>query len=126
MKLKILVTIALLIHCFDAQAQDSLANRSQPFIIRDLSSKTKINQPLYIIKFDNKTCYVPSRRFSNSRKIKRVFKNFKVDWIHSIDILKEKNATEKYGSLGKYGVIILNMKNGTYDMLPRKLKKGCR
>jgi hypothetical protein len=66
------------------------------------------------------------RTFLNSRQAKKWFKDFNADFVETIDVLKEKNATEKYGTLGKYGVIIFNMKEGAYDSLPRKLKRGCR
>jgi len=95
-------------------------------MIRDLPADIKTWQPLYIIKTDGKTCNVPaSGRFSNSRQVKRAFRKFNADSVQSIDIVKGKDATDKYGTLGKYGVIIISMKDGTYDALPRKLKRGC-
>ncbi len=57
--------------------------------------------------------------------MKRVFKNFDTNSVQSIDVIKGQEATEKYGTLGKYGVIIINMKDGTFDGLSRKLKRGC-
>jgi hypothetical protein len=96
-------------------------------MIRDLPSNIKTWQPLYIIKADRKTCNVPtSGRVSNSRQVKRAFRKFNTDSVQSIDIVKGTDATDKYGALGKYGVIIINMKDGTYDALPRKLKRGCK
>ncbi len=121
-----LVTIGLLTFCCSVWGQDSLKLGGQPFIIRDLPSKTKVDQPLYIIKADGKTCNVPTNgRFSNSRQMKRAFKNFDTNSVQSIDVIKGQEATDKYGTLGKYGVIIINMKDGTFDGLPRKLKRGC-
>lgn len=126
MTLRTLGTFALLTFCYNTWGQDSLEVRGQPFIIHDLPSKTKTDFPLYIIKVDNKTCKVPaSGRFSNSRQVKRAFEKFNADSVQSIDVIKGKDATGKYGTRGKYGVIIINMKDGTYDSLPRKLKRGC-
>lgn len=126
MTVRTLVTIGLLTFCCSAWGQDSLKLRGQPFIIRDLSSKTKVDQPLYIIKSDGKTCNVPANgRFSNSRQMKRAFKKFDTNSVQSIDVVKGKDATDKYGALGQYGVIIINLKDGTYDTLPKKLKRGC-
>jgi hypothetical protein len=86
----------------------------------------KTEQPLFIIKSDGKTCNVPKTgRFSNSRQVKRAFKKFNTDSVESIDVIKGKVATDKYGTLGQYGVIILNLRDKTYDTLPRKLKRGC-
>jgi hypothetical protein len=127
MKLRTLVTIALLAFCYNTWGQDSLNYHGQPFRIRDLPSKMKTEQPLFIIKSDGKTCNVPATgRFSNSRQVKRAFKKFNTDSVQSIDVIKGKDATDKYGTLGQYGVIIINMKDETYDTLPRKLKRGCR
>ena len=127
MKLKTLVTITLLTFCYNSWGQDSLNYHGQPFIIRDLPSKIKAEQPLFIIKSDGKLCNVPATgRFSNSRQLKRTFKKFNTDSVQSIDVIKGKDATDKYGTLGQYGVIILNLKDGSYDTLPRKLKRGCR
>jgi hypothetical protein len=57
--------------------------------------------------------------------VKRAFKTFNADLVQSIDVIKGKDATDKYGTLGKYGVIVINMKHNTYDTLPRKFKRGC-
>lgn len=126
MTLKILLTFTLLTFCYGAWGQDSLYQYRQPFRIRDLSSKIETEQPLYVIMVGSKICYIPtSGRFSNSRQVKRAFKKFNIDSVQSIDIVKGKDATEKYGTLGKYGVIIFNMKDANYDALPRKIKRGC-
>jgi hypothetical protein len=127
MKFRILVTLAFLISTYNTWGQDSVKIRGQLFNSRDLPSKTKIDLPLYIIKVDGKTCQVPaSRRFSNSRQVTQAFKELNSDLVQTIDLLKDKNATDRYGTLGKYGVIIINMKEGTFDSLPRKLKRGCK
>jgi hypothetical protein len=57
--------------------------------------------------------------------MKRAFKKFDTNSVQSIDVVKGKDATDKYGTLGQYGVIIIHLKEGTYDTLPRKLKRGC-
>jgi hypothetical protein len=126
MKIRTVVTIGLLTSCCSAWGQDSLNYNGQPLRIRDLPSKMVTEQPLYIIKSDGKTCSVPANgRFSNSQKMKRAFKKFDTNSVQSIDVVKGKDATDKYGTLGQYGVIILYLKDGTYDTLSRKLKKGC-
>gem|GEM_PF-3374217 len=125
MTVRTLVTIGLLTFCCSAWGQDSLNYHGQPFRIR-LHSKIVTEQPLYIIKSDGKTCNVPTnRRFSNSRQMKRAFKKFDTSLVQSIDVVKGKDATDKYGTLGQYGVIIINLKDGAYDTLPKKLKRGC-
>jgi hypothetical protein len=127
MKLRTIVTIALLTFCFNSWGQDSLKLRGQPFIIRDLPLKTKTDFPLYIIKVDSKTCQVPaSGKVPNSRRVKRAFEKFNADSVQSIDVIKGKDATDKYGTIGKDGVIIISLKDGTYDLLPKTLKRGCK
>lgn len=127
MTLKILGTIGFLIFCYSAWGQDSVEVRGQPFAIRDLPSKSKVDFPLYIIKADSKTCQVPaSGRFTRSQQVTRAFNEFNADLVQSIEVIKGKEATDKYGTLGKYGVIVINMKDKTYDSLPRKLKRGCK
>ena len=126
MTVRTLLTIGLLTFCCSAWGQDSLNYHGQPIRIWDLPSKMKTDQPLYIIKADGRTCNVPANgRFSHSRQVKRAFKKFDTNSVQSIDVVKGKDATEKYGTLGQYGLIIINMKDGAYDALPRKLKKGC-
>jgi hypothetical protein len=34
-------------------------------------------------------------------------------------------ATDEYGVLGQNGVVIINLKNGTYDKLPKKIRRVC-
>lgn len=109
-----------------AWGQDSLLVRGQTFVIRDLPSNAKTDIPLFIIKVDGKSCHVPaSGRFTRTRQLKRAFAKFNADFVQSIDVIKGKDATDKYGTLGKYGVIVINMKDGTYEDLPGKFKKGC-
>lgn len=126
MILRVLITFAILACCFNARGQDSLLVRGQTFVIRDLPSNAKTDIPLFIIKVDGKSCHVPaSGRFTRTRQLKRAFAKFNADLVQSVDIIKGKDATDKYGAPGKYGVIIINMKDGTYEDLPGKLKKGC-
>jgi len=124
MNLRILVTLVLINFGYNACGQDSLNYQGQQLVIRGLSTKSKTKPPLFIIKGDNRVIQVePKSNFPYRRRIKRIFKHFNTDWVDSIRILKDKSATELYGSLGKYGVAIITLKSGTFDKLPRKLKK---
>ena len=126
MILRSVVIFALFTCCFNAWGQDSLLVRGQTFVIRDLPSNAKTDIPLFIIKADGKSCHVPaSGRFTRTRQLKRAFAKFNADLVQSVDVIKGKDATDKYGTLGKYGVIVINMKDGTYQDLPEKFKKGC-
>lgn len=126
MKAKTLVAIGLLVFCSHAWGQDSLSNPPQPLVIRDPPSKVKVSRPLVILKVDGRTCAIsPSGKFLHARKSRRTLKKLNADWIQSIDVIKGKEATDKYGEDGKNGVLVLHMKDGTYDSLPRKLKRRC-
>ena len=125
MRLGTIITITLLTFCYDACGQDSLNYHGQPFVIRDLPSKSKKTKPpLFIITTDNRIFQVVIKGdFIHSRKVKRTFKQLNPDWIVSMDVLKDKRASEKYGSLGDHGAVIINLKEGTIDKLPHKLKR---
>lgn len=126
MIVRALITFALLTCCFNAWAQDSLIVRGQTYVIRDPPSNAKTDIPLFIIKVDGKSCQVPaSGRFKRTRQLKRAFEKFNADLVQSVEIIKEQDATDKYGARGKFGVVVFNLKEGTYEALPRKLKKGC-
>jgi hypothetical protein len=110
---------------YQARGQVSLNYHGQPFIIRDLPAKNKTTKPpLFIIRTDNRNFQVVIKdNFANSRKVKNTFKQLDPDWIVSIAVLKGNSATEKYGSPGQYGAVIINLEEGTFDKPPRKLKK---
>ena len=125
MKLRILVILVFLNFGYQACGQDSVNYHGQPFIIRDLPTKSKkAKPPLFIIKTDNKSFQVLTKGdFINNRKVKKTLKQLNPDWIVSIDVLKGNSATEKYGPLGQHGAVTINLKEGTLDKLPRRLKK---
>lgn len=120
MKLEIIVTITFLALGYSSWGQDSADNRGQRFAIRDVATITKgTNSPLFIIKTENGTIQIPE----SGRLRRKIFKNFNLDWISTVDVLKDNTAAAVYGVLGKNGVVIINLKEGTYNKLPRKLRK---
>ena len=120
MKLDTIVTITFLVFGYNTWGQDSVNNSGQQFIIRDVATITKeTNSPLYIIKTENGTMQIPE----SGRLRRKIFKNFNLDWISTVEVLKDNNATAIYGVLGQNGVVIINLKEGTYDKLPRRLRK---
>lgn len=124
--LRIIITIYLLIFNVGVYAQDS--NNGHAIVIMDMPTKGKRTPaPLYIIKADHWVMQISTQGTStNSRKVKRIFKDFKPEWINSMEVLKDKSVIEKYGPSGRYGVVTINLKGGTFSQLPAKLRKYAR
>lgn len=57
-----------------------------------------IGMPLYIVDGKEATSAILSA--------------LKPESISSMEVLKDKSATERYGEKGKYGVILINLKKG--------------
>jgi len=114
-----ILTISFLIFAYNTWGQDSVNNNGQRFGIRDIPTITKETKPpLYVIKSQNGILQLPT-----DRRLKKILKHFKLEWIDSVEVLRDKSATEKYGSLGQQGVVIIHLKEAVYHMLPRRLKK---
>ncbi len=89
-----------------------------------------INPQLYIVKADDKTLITDSKGISieendsNSNLLVYVNPN----WIDSMEIVKGKDAIDKYGPRGQNGVIIMTLnKDGFSKMRPvdkEKFKKN--
>ena len=77
------------------------------------------DSPLYHITVDNKELQIPSNGdLSDSVSVADALAYINPDWIHSINVLKETSATDKYNSLGKNGVIFIELKTGSLEKMP--------
>lgn len=82
------------------------------------------NSPLYIVTVDNKRLQIPENgNFKDTVAIANTINYINTDWIKSIDVLKGKNATDLYDSLGRNGVVLIELKNGSLKKLPPKIRK---
>lgn len=73
------------------------------------------NQPLYVIIYGNKQLKtLPSHPVMT----------FKPNWISKIDVLKDEKSTKIYGSAGKNGVIIIEIKDEFVRDFKKLLKKS--
>lgn len=115
--LRAYVTLLAVTLSYNAWSQDSLTYEGQ-ISNHDLATSVKAELPLYVIKVDDKTCQVHSQKGMKAL-------DFSPDLIQSIEVLKGKNATDRCGTPGQFGVIIINMKSETYQALPRKLRRKC-
>ena len=43
------------------------------------------------------------------------------NWIQSIAVLKDQQAIDNYGALGKYGVVIVELKDNAFNKMPAHL-----
>jgi hypothetical protein len=82
------------------------------------------NSPLYIITVDNKRLQIPEDgNFMDSIAIGNSINFVNPNWIKSIDILKGKDATDKYGALAQNGVVLIELKKGSLTNFPPKIRK---
>jgi hypothetical protein len=63
------------------------------------------------------------RNLADAQKIKEQIELIDVNWIESVDVIKEASAVEKYGALGQSGVVVIHLKDITFNKLPAELRK---
>ena len=125
----VLVSLTLLTLTNFVHGQDSPSHKRKKFEIQDIRDIKAIEKesPLFIVHVDNKVLQIPvNGNLSNTRRIRRTLKHINPDWVTSIEVIKDKKAVETYGSLGRNGVVILRLKEGVFDNLPRKLQRKCK
>ena len=77
------------------------------------------DSPLYHITVDNKELQIPENgNLRDFASIANALAYINPGWIHSINVLKETSATDKYSSLGKNGVIVIELKSGSLEKMP--------
>lgn len=82
------------------------------------------NSPLYIINADNKRLQIPEDgNFMDSIAIGNTINYVNPNWIKSLNILKGKDATDKYGTLGQNGVVLIDLKKGSFRNFPPEIRK---
>lgn len=82
------------------------------------------SSPLYIVTADNKRLQIPENgNFKDTVAITNIINYINTDWIKSIDVLKGKNATDLYDSLGRNNVVLIELKKGSLKKFPPKIRK---
>nr|MCU0336275.1 hypothetical protein [Sediminibacterium sp.] len=61
--------------------------------------------------------------FLDSLEFEKTMSNFIPEKIESMEVLKGKNATERYGDLRQSMVIQINLKKGSLKKLPDEIRK---
>lgn len=82
------------------------------------------DSPLYHITVDNKELQIPENGdLRDFASIANALAYINPDWIHSINVLTETSATDKYNSFGKNGVIFIVLKSGSLEKMPVDFSK---
>lgn len=80
--------------------------------------------PLFIITADDKKLQLTNPISQNdSLALATTLDQINSSWIQSIAVLKDQEATDKYGRMGKYGVVLIELKNGMLDKMPVELSE---
>lgn len=111
------LTIALIL-CFigaSAFSQILILPAAQDSV--SMASGFRHSNPLIVIKAGDKTATILPATKSNA-SFSTILQSMDASWIQSVTVLKDQQAVEKYGTLGTYGVIILEVKDGAYDKMP--------
>ena len=113
--MKKVLIIVLLTTCSASygQVQDSIEYEGKKFPV---GNTVTFKEPLFVISLDNQTIQVTqSELFRDSISIKP-------EWILSIHVLKGQDAITKYGERGKQGVILIDLKKESLDLLSPEMK----
>ncbi|GHN01568.1 hypothetical protein WSM22_30570 [Cytophagales bacterium WSM2-2] len=77
------------------------------------------NPKLYVIKADDKTLTTDGNgvSFKEEDANANLLVYINSDWVASMDVLKGKDATDKYGARGLNGVIILTLRKDGFSKM---------
>jgi len=120
MKISQIIALILLTH-LAAHAQEQLTpkNDQTGVTIRSANPGPTHISPLCVIKAENKKLVIPSAPTSLSYSL--TLDELNADWIQTVTVLRDKEATDKYGTLGQHGVIIIGLKEGSLEKMPLDL-----
>ena len=114
----IAVVFILVGACVFAQipSQGTKEDNTQSIEIRGL----RHSNPMFVINAGDKTLQIPSA-MEPKHSFSMEMNDIDANWIQSITVLKDQQAIDKYGALGQYGVIILELKENAFDKMPAHL-----
>jgi len=82
------------------------------------------SNPMFVINAGDKTLQIPPAmepRHSFSLDVNKYMNDIEPSWIQSIAVLKDQQAIDKYGALGIYGVVIVELKDNAFEKMPAHL-----
>jgi hypothetical protein len=127
MKKSFFITLMALITSATLFAQDVASSKRSNNVLMVRShgpEQRTFDSPLYHITIDNKELQIPETGdLRDSASIANALAYIDPDWIHSINVLTETSATDKYNTLGKNGVIFIVLKSGTLEKMPIDFSK---
>lgn len=115
---RLFITIAFLLQGVCVVAQVTIRATSQE------NSPLRHSNPMFVINAGDKTLQIPPAMESThsfSLDINKYMRDIEPNWIQSIAVLKDQQAIDKYGVLGKYGVVIVELKDNAIDKMPAHL-----
>jgi hypothetical protein len=117
------ITILTVLNSY-GQETDSLKSKNDGVMIRLDGPSMKHGAPLYIITADNKKLQIPDKADNiDSLATTKTLNYINPNWIETVNVLKGNEATEKYGQLGKNGVILIGLKDGTLEKFPIEFRE---
>ncbi|WP_282018580.1 hypothetical protein [Salegentibacter mishustinae] len=117
---KPLLTVVLIFIAFinvTGQNNDSIKDKTT-VITLDCKIKTTTN-PLYIIQIKDKRFV---KLFEDEGSKEKVMGEIKPEWIGSVNVLRDPEGVEKYGSLAEDGVIVLSLKKDSWGKMTPELQ----
>ena len=112
--------------CVFSNGQSIESNSNNNRIVWDTSNykKASLDSILFIVVANKKTLFIPENgNFLDPLQFEKTMSNFIPEWIESMEVLKGKNATERYGDLRQSMVIQINLKKGSLKKLPDEIRK---
>jgi hypothetical protein len=124
--MKILCILIMLVSTIKiyGQGTDTLNSKNERVRIQIDGPPSQLGPPLFIITADYKRLQFQGKANKvDADSTTNGLNYINPDWIQTLNVIKGKEATDKYGPLGKNGVILIELKNGTLEKLPLELRE---
>jgi hypothetical protein len=123
MRPRLLIAIVLVLQsvCVFSQVEIRATNQE--------NTTLRHSNPMIVINAGDKTLQIPPAvepNYSFSLDLNKDMKDIKTSWIQSIAVLKDKQAIDKYGAPGTYGVVIIELKENAFEKMPAHLAEKFR
>lgn len=92
-----------------------LAQETLPQSLNRVSVQAAGNNPLFIIKLEEKSFEIRSDETKSSESL---LQEIDPNWIESIEVFKDEKAKEKFGDKGYAGVVVVDLKKESASKMP--------
>jgi hypothetical protein len=87
-----------------------------------LGTSPRQSNPLVIINAGARTAQIlPATESKHS--FSTLLSDIHGSWMQSITVLKDQDAVDKYGNMGRYGAIEIELKDGALDKMPAHISE---